>query len=481
MFNYTTMKRAVYISIIMVCMVSLLPFLLLCKYVHAVNDDYVYALRGLSSSAFQATVDTYMDWSGRFFATCLSNLNPLIYRDCSALLVKIYPFALILIFCVSIYFLFRMLFHNYLKNIQILSMASLFVVLFVVQVPRISEFFYWFSSYIAYTIPCVMTALLFAFIAKRNAFFILLQALFIICIIGCNEVVAVLLTCTIAYWTYVNYNNRKKQSVFLLIVAVLSLLIVIASPGNFHRMSGQLSTHPYIWALGVSLLQTVSWTVIWIPTLILMSIIYVPLFGIRIASMKIFDQSLKKYLCFVVAAVFLAHIPPTLGLSSVMIGRTASNLYFFYIFFYFFGLQILLHKYEYCIMRICTCRCTDWAVSVMLFAIVFVSVFQIDTSVTTAYVDLFSGKAVEYDRILTNREVMTVKGVKCNEIVRLHPLEIVPKTLYVNDMGDNAKDVFNIAYKNYYGLKKGVVVDKSNIHFVGNYESLFLIGKQIRQ
>ena len=145
---------------------------------HAVNDDYVYALRGLSSSAFQATVDTYMDWSGRFFATCLSNLNPLIYRDCSALLVKIYPFALILVFCVSIYFLFRMLFHNYLKNIQILSMASLFVVLFVVQVPRISEFFYWFSSYIAYTIPCVMTALLFAFIAKRNAFFILLQALF---------------------------------------------------------------------------------------------------------------------------------------------------------------------------------------------------------------------------------------------------------------------------------------------------------------
>lgn len=477
------MKRNLYIyyqSLILVGVTALLPFLLVCQYIHPVNDDYVYAIRNGGMGAFDGVVSTYANWSGRYFATLISSVNPLLYGGSSDTLYKLYSAVLVLLFACSLFVMIRAVFRQQLTNVQQLAFASMVLVLFLIQAPRISEFFYWFSSYVAYTVPCVLAMLLLAVLSKRSAAMIAVQSLLIMCIIGSNEVMAVLLVCTLIYWAFEKGKGRRVQTVVLLSVMTASMVAVIASPGNYHRMAGQLSAHPYLWASGVSIVQTVSWNFIWLPTLLLATVVYIPLFGMKIAGMDIFDRSMKKYLCFVAAAVFLAHIPPTLGLSSVMIGRTADNLYLCYILFYLFGLQILLHRYGDAVRVWLESRVTRTFVAVMYVAFLFLCVFQIDTPVATAYIDMLSGKAASYDRTM----VMRQKAVGDNHIVgavNLQPLGLLPKTIYVNDLCDDSASIFNVAYRDYYGLRHGVVVNDSRSRYLSNYESLFLMGKNIRK
>jgi hypothetical protein len=480
------MKSYYYRLLIVLCVVSVLPFLLICKYVHPVNDDYVYALRDGSMNPLQSVWSTYLDWSGRYFATFLSSANPLINRYSCGFCEKIYSVVIILLFVGSIYIFVRSLFHKYMSNVQQIALSAFLIVLFLVQAPRISEFFYWFSSYVAYTVPCMLTMLLFSIIHRRNVWFIGLQALLVMCIIGSNEVVAVLLAGTLFYWASENYRQSRTQVITLVVVTVFAMLIVVSSPGNFHRMSGQLSSHPYLWSFVVSLFQSVTWFFIWLPTLLLATVLFIPLFGTKIARMSIFDRSLKKYLSFVLLTIFLAHIPPTLGLSSVMIGRTADDLYLFFIFFYFFGILILLGRYARNVSEWYNHNMSRIFASCMFFVFVFLCVFQIDTPIATAYIDILSGKAANYDCVIEQRYsiIRNSQGAQTHDVRQaalcLPSLALVPKTIYVNDLNNDTLDVFNLAYKDYYGLNKGVVVRNSQHLYLSNYESLFLIGKSLR-
>lgn len=471
---------------IAVCMVSVLPFLLICQYVHPVNDDYVYALRNSSMDAVHGIVTTYLNWSGRYFATFLSCLNPLVFRDSAGYMEKVYSVVVIFLFVLFIYVMVRSLFHRTLSNLQQVSLCSFLTIIFLIQSPRISEFFYWFSCYVAYTVPCMLSMLLISFIRRKTIASVLFQSLLIVCIIGSNEVIAVLLTCTVLFWASENYRQRRGQCVVLITVAFLSMLVVAFSPGNFQRMSGQLSSHPYLWSFVVSLFQTFSWFVIWLPVLMLATVFYVPMFGLKIARKRNFDCSMKKYLLFVLVTIFLAHIPPTLGLSSVMIGRTADDLYLFFIFFYFFGVQIVLSRYADGVAGWYRQHLSRVATSCLFFVFLFLCVFQIDTPVATAYVDMLSGKAADYDGVIEQRYAimrrqLKSQGDKPHAVLRLPSLALVPKTIYVNDLINDTSDVFNQAYQEYYGLKCGVAVDNPDHIYLSNYESLFLMGKHLRK
>lgn len=478
------MKSCFYKIVIALGFVSLLPFLLICRYVHPVNDDYVYALRESGMNIFQSGVSTYIDWSGRYFATFLSHANPLIQGRSVDTLQPLYSVALILLFVAAVCFFIHSLFRQRLSSLQQISLSALFVVLFLIQAPRISEFFYWFSSYIAYAVPCVLTLLLFALLQRKDTLSVVVQSLLVISIVGSNEVIAVLLAGALFYWASEVYRHRRAQSVILVTVAVLSLLLVIASPGNFHRMSGQLSSHPYVWSFVVSLSQSVSWLFIWLPALLLATAFYIPLFGTKIAQMAVFDRSPKKYLLFVSATIFLAHIPPTLGLSSVMIGRTADDLYLFFIFFYFFGIHILLHRYAETVSSWYQHKLSRLFASCMFFAFTFLCVFQIDTPVATAYIDMMSGKAADYHHVMEQRRVLISRSRGCHPereaVLCLPSAALVPKTIYVNDLTPDPTDVFNHAYRQYYKLDCGVIVHSPQYPYLSNYESLFLMGKRMR-
>lgn len=454
---------------------AMLPFVYVCRYVHPVNDDYLYALDHIGTGVWQSVADSYMSWSGRYFATFLSALNPLLldggswFPACSAVVVLLFV-ALVL---VAVWLLFR----RRLDFVSIFAVASMLIAVYLTLMPKISEFFYWFSSATAYTVPSLLGLLVLALLPYRHWGVTLLNSVLVFCVVGGNEVLTVLMT-MILLGVAVRCRERRLWVIFG--AAVAGALLVVLSPGNAVRMSGQLSSSPYLWAAVVSSGQTLAWFFLWLPGLLLVTPLYIALVGVRTAGAEVFNIKFLRYAGFVLVTVFLAHIPPTLGLSSVLIGRTANTLLIFFVVMYFFGVNVLVHGRRSAVESYFNGKFTRVFLVLCTVVFLFGFLFGVEGNVVTAYMDAASGKAANYDRALSGRNDLMLAHDGGEGLV-FAPLDVVPKTLFVKDLECDSAAVFCTAYRRYYGLDFSVCVDAGNPRYTTNYETLFSIGKSVRQ
>lgn len=73
-----------------ISLLAIIPFLILCTFVYPVNDDFTFGLRHIQKNVFQVSSDIYLYWSGRYFATLISALNPFAVSDNPIPLFRIY-------------------------------------------------------------------------------------------------------------------------------------------------------------------------------------------------------------------------------------------------------------------------------------------------------------------------------------------------------------------------------------------------------
>ena len=94
-------KKWIENTLILIGISALIPLIILSIYTQPCNDDYNYALRDSSTNFIYAGIDTYLNFSGRYFATFISRLNPLIYHSLEA--YKIYTIILLCVFLFAMY------------------------------------------------------------------------------------------------------------------------------------------------------------------------------------------------------------------------------------------------------------------------------------------------------------------------------------------------------------------------------------------
>lgn len=471
------LKTYILISVILVAFLCTIPFLYLSFFIHPVNDDYFYAITHLNVNCFAAVYDSYSNWSGRFLATLISGLNPLsLFYGNSVFYYKLYSFILILIFWGALLVGFKVLSGKYLSNLKIIFLASLFFITYISLCPKISELFYWFSAYTAFTIPNIMAFILLSTLRIKNKFLFFIQCVLSFLIPGGNEVTAILF---VMFLLFLSYATRNKRIYTLTIISLTSILIVILSPGNAVRMSGQLSSHPYLWSIILSTLQTISWLFLWLPALIIVTLVYVPFIGVDFPKFEIFNIKFRYYILFLLVTVFLAHIPPTLGLSSVMIGRTANSLYFFFILYYFIGIHILLNKYHEKVNFFISKCYSEKMEAILVFCFIFICPFSLESPVVTAYFDIISGKANTYDSMNNGRDKFSLQAPS-QSVVTFKAFAYPPKTIYINDLETDTCGQFCNAYKAYNQLKCKVRVEEGEPVYFSNFETVFKLGKNLR-
>ena len=458
-------------------LVCVLPFVYLCRYVHPINDDYFYAQHHIGVNPFAAVADSYANWSGRYLATFLSEWNPLVHAGHPMWSYPMVSLVIVLLFCAVPLLAFRIGLGKYLNNRQILAGGSLYLLLYLSQLPKASELFYWFSAAVAFTVPSLMALLYFALLPYRKTAVVCLQEVLAFLIPGGNEVTAVLFVLTSLF---IAWQTRERRLVGLAVMACLGILVVMLSPGNGIRMGMQLSSHPYLWTVVVSTGQTVSWIFLWLPTLLLASLVYIPLVGIHLPQAKLFQIKPWVFGIFVLVSVLLAHVPSTLGLSSVVTGRTANALWFFVILYYLWGMQILINRYRERIEAICA-ACSNRLLLTAWFCFLFLCPLSLESPVSTAYFDLISGKAQRYDQIRTERDQRAFAHKDEKTVVYFEPLGITSKTLYAKDLETKPDEQFCRAYSQYYQLACQVAVRENNVRFTTNFETLFSLGKSARQ
>jgi len=430
----------------------------------------------------------YFNMSGRYLSRFIYWLNPTRYHSLRD--YRIASVVIILLFTATVVFLARSLTREYLSSRQSLGLSALFIFLYFSKAPAISEAFYWFMSYSIYQLANIFTMLLLIGLVslrkKHKLLTFLSCAILCIAIMGCNEVSLIITFLSIYCYTLSQYLNNKRLDPWLAalcVICTIAAIAAIAAPGNFTRLNGtQQFSKSITWTIAGSLSITAVHVSQWITPILAASVLYVPAFGAPIAQKmkdtnKSFGISLKNFIWFFIGVFCFLQVFVIWVAGGSNLGRIFDVIYLFFLLGCFFTLQLILNS-NFQLAK----KATGYsaALSLLGLALVISCLFDINNNVSTAYVDIVSGKASTYDRELADREKIVTRCQ--SDTCHVPALSAIPSTIFFTDIRPSSERSglwVNYAYSNY--LNAGFVVpDKAAPAPTRNIESLRDIGKALR-
>lgn len=248
---------------------------------------------------------------------------------------------------------------------------------------------------------------------------LIISALLCILIIGGNEVSLIITVGFVLLVAYSQYSRNRRgpdspaaqhlkgarHLLVLSAICILFTIIEVTAPGNYMRIH---DAQPFSGSVGWTIAGSVSITAVylsqWLGPILAASVLYVPLFGMPIAR-KMREEgrspgiSLKHFLWYYLGAFSLIQVFIVWLSGGSSLGRIFDVIYLFFLLGYFFILQPVVVKYEHRLeplQRFSAAFC--WLGGVLFLF----SLLDINNNISTAYVDLVSGKVRQYDLELTD-------------------------------------------------------------------------------
>lgn len=245
-------KQPLSVVSLIVFVVSLLPLLYMCKYVHASGDDYGYgawthaawldthSLIEVFKAACRTVEHYYIGWQGTWSSVFLFTLQPEVFSPNSYWIV---PIIMIGLTISGTSLLVHYLLVNKLgfskKVFTTIDCCLLFSMLQFI--PKTKSAIFWFNGTAHYIIPyfCAVISIycFFKFIDTYK-FRYWLIALICMFMLGGASYLAALLAPIILIYLLIIYGKKRRISLFLLIplgVEAIGLLISMKAPGNAIR------------------------------------------------------------------------------------------------------------------------------------------------------------------------------------------------------------------------------------------------------
>ncbi|MER2995993.1 DUF6056 family protein [Pontibacter populi] len=435
-------RRFTYWLLIVAGIYTLVPFLALCFFNHPQADDFSFAMRDRALDYLTVFRQYYTNWTGRYFSTItLFRINPMISG--SILLYRFYTLVLFFLFCGGLYFMLSTITRVALTKKMAIALSGLFFTLYLLQLPSPSEGFYFFSTYATYQLPnimlMVMLALLFKFFQTQQTtakkLYIGLMAVLIVAMVGSNEMALVITFTTIGFVTIVNLKNPKARPylLVLIIVCVVSCLVAVLAPGNYNRMNEHPNGGKLVWSVVYAGFMTGLSFYRWLLPLLAASIVYISYFGLPLAEKlknnRAFIVDLRLVALYFLVTIFLMNFAFAWSTGERATPRLENVIYFFFLFGWFYSLQVAIQNYSWVFT---TNYSNSPIIPVFALLIFILSVLNIDNNISTAYIDLISGKATAYDKALNHRYA-SLKGSDCDSCI-VAPLPAIPQTIYFADI-----------------------------------------------
>ena len=480
-------RKVIFAILLLSGLYALLPFVFLARYDHPSADDYGYALQLPTHGLWHMVTDYYFNWTGRYSIAFIYWFSPVNYHSLAQ--YRIFPVLMIFLFTVAAILMLKSLVGQYLSFPQVIGLTCLLVFLYFSKAPSISEAFYWYSGASVYQLANILGMLLVAVLVRRNGrqktavWQIPLCALLCIIIIGCNEVSLIITVLFTLYHTKTRYSENSQFDpglVFLCIVCLVFALVEALAPGNFVRLHSGHS-RSVAWTIAGSLSITAVYVTQWAGPLLAVSVIYIPFFGIPLAQKMKSGQTtadpVKDLVWFFLGTFCLLQVFVIWMAGGSGLGRIFDVIYLFFIVCYFCILQLLLNKN---LERIAGVTNYAAAPGLLGLALFLASLFDINNNISTAYLDIVSGKARQYDRELANR-LKTAKECR-SDTCYVPALTAIPSTIYFTDLRPlaDARGLWiNLYYSQYYHVKF-VVTDNPPPVATPNIETLRTIGRSAR-
>lgn len=491
----------------------LLPFFYITRYDYPSADDYGFAIWFPQHGLLYMAKQQYLGWGGRYLLPFIYRLNPIVAHSLAG--YRLFAAGIILLFAAVTVLTVRSLFKEYLSRRQTLGLSALFITLYFARTPGTAEAFYWYSSYSIYQLPNILFLLLLAALAemRRQATpapaLLAWSALLCILIIGCNEVSLIMTCLFIGYLTLARYIKDRKltrELILLCTVCAIFAVIEIAAPGNYARMSLDRRTFgSVIWTIAGSLATTAIYGSQWIGPLLAASVLYVPIFGVPLArkmrkmatsqpatsrsaatrrpaaTRGSFDPSARGFAWFFLGSMVFLLVFVMWTTRGSDLGRILDVVYFYLIAGYFFFLQLLTNKF---LPRLDFIDRHPMGCALLGLGLFAATLLDLNNNVSTAYIDLLSGKAAAYDEALTGRDAKARASASTgkSDTCRVPALPDAPATIFFTDirpLSDRSGLWINGHYSNYW--HSGFVVpDAAPPVPISNLETLKGLGKAMR-
>jgi hypothetical protein len=453
---------------------TITPLLALAFYNHpSAADDYCFIYTVNVHGWIGGMSKYYNEWTGRYFTVFLNHSNPLLID--SFLGFKVVSMVLILLLAGTLYYLTRTLIPSLSRSTH-LGFAGVILFLFLLKMPSIPEAFYWFASFVTYTVPSIMILLWIALTVKwytsrnkkQQTRLGLYCCLLVFGAIGSSETTLLLMVVLIGAWLCFRAVIVKKPDILMMSVsatALISCYFLFAAPGNSARLGGNPVSGNIPLAALVSIKFIASSAKTWLlgTPLIFFTLCWILLLN-RFRN-KQFPSTFSFPLWLVIlsyAGVLFAIVFPSFYAVSTELDpthRVINSLYFFFLagWFYLWGAVFY-----------CTRQQGIWSILNRPFLPVLASLacalslafFVLRTpNFKNMYADWLKGNAAAYDREMNERYAILRDKTNPNPVIS--PIIHRPASLFVEDITDDPKGWWNWCMAGYFG-KESITLKKES-------------------
>ncbi|MGC9472172.1 MAG: DUF6056 family protein [Bacteroidales bacterium] len=457
---YSSRDRAPGI-IFALCLIVCLPLLILCRYNHPQADDYTLAVRAEQRNFQEDVVRVYERWSGRYSATAMSRLNPLLDGDPSG--AGWGAALLILTTACAVYFSVNRIYGRISGKRERTALAAFFILLYFTLFPSPAEGMYWFSGYITYQVPVILTLFLWVLLLRstegKSGMVRGVLAGALVCLIaGFNLVSLIILFFLLGWFNLQHYLVNRKFSRFYAILLILMLacgLVFTLSPGHFRRMEDFSFSGNLLLSVSGAAAQTIWAFARWGIPLALSSVLYIRWWGGRMLPV-IQDRERREGAGPLVMSLlftgmlFLLYFAYAWVTGSRPTGRVDNVIFPFFTAGWFCCLQEWMWRRPHIrFFRILNRSYLAYTTGVLLLLWLFFP----GGNLAGAWSDLLTGEAQAYDRQLKDRYRM-IRACE-EDTCRVAGLTAMPRMLYFRDLaGIEAEEntYINRAFARYFGV-----------------------------
>ncbi|MGV3540636.1 MAG: DUF6056 family protein [Rufibacter sp.] len=264
----------------------------------------------------------------------------------------------------------------------------------------------------------------------------LLASVLAVAVAGSNEMAMIMLVTTVSFISWQAWGMHTTTRPYLILVLAVTLIacvVAVAAPGNYMRMQEHAQAQRPLWSLLYTSVLTLASIYKWAAPLLVATLVYAFFFystSSHSAKSPFFEVNFKKALLFYLVTLFLQHLAFVWATGERPTPRVENSIYFFSVIGWFYLLQVALAQYGTKLqeMRLAAPK----AIAFVLFALLFLQVYSMEGPVMTAYLDLLTGKASQYDQEMKAR-YKKLESTACSSCP-LPNLSAVPNTLHFKDI-----------------------------------------------
>jgi len=441
------------IFLLVLFVMSILPFLWITFYVHpSADDDFMNCAYADYFGRWETYKFWYLNWQGRYFSTFLYQISPWCYESLWG--YRIIGAAMVVGLVIAMMYLVHVTKSFRWQESILLGLG--FTSVYLYQLPSVPHL-YWLVGAFTFQLPLILGLVLLAHLIVhfRLPKHRLSQALIIFLVIlicGTNEFMTLITTGFIGFWMSYNYLTTRRVNQFSILVfsvCILATLVVFLAPGTFNRATYYSGNQNLIFSLQITIITLLKQIKIWLTDapILPITLLYVPFIFFKIKK----DESLKKlFQTHPIWTVFLwggvLALPAFIyayGRADGYTPRIYNVIYFFFLmgwFYHVISIPLFLRLNWHRIIL-------PTYVAVIVGLMLFFAYIQ-DSNVRYAYTDILSGDATTYDSALLAR-YNKIKACQ-TDTCWVDTLPVYPRSIFYRDI---LADHLGEHYGRYFGKK----------------------------